>query len=905
MADEQRDPRSSGPVLLLTKLALPRPRDRLVRRSRFSSLLERSLSRRLTLVRSPAGFGKTTLVVDWLAGLSAAVSWVSLDEYDDELTRFWAYVAAALLAKGIQSEAAQMLFARHTPPIEVILTDLLNGAAASKSEHLLVLDDYHLITQDSIHRSLDFFVAHLPPSFHLILLTREEPPLALASYRARAQLLEITSEQLRFTRDEVDSFFADVAEIPLDAGAVDSVLRLTEGWAAAIQLVALSLEGASEPEKVIDTFTASSQYLFDYLAEEVFESIDDRLKPLMVACALFERFSPALVRRIAETIGSGAADELFARENLFLVRLDARGEWFRYHRLFREFLASHEAAVLGSGRGAAVFAAGSQWFRSELLVNEAIRYAFAAEDFELAAETILVTSGDFFQRSDLPTLRDWIARLPEALLHESPALCFIYSWALIATGHHGEVPPILSAIERSLGLEADASAESFAAAPRIRCALAEIAAMRSTIAFSRFDFDGVQEQARLSISYLPEEGGEPVFNAPRDIRATALFNLALAYENEGATAEAVSTFEEALAANREVNNIHLVPMIFAHLGNLHIAGGELTRAADFLRQVVDAPESSPRSPLAGLAFIGLGSILLERNRLREAVEHFQVGVDLGMRWANWEEILPGMLGLARAHRAMGNPSEAVHVIDRLAEIAIELKLPEMARGVVEASAAIFALRPERASADLGNRARRRLEDLVPPGFAEYPESMAWARVLLSTGESSSVLEALETIEPTVRKSGQAGRLIELLALKSVAASGAAGPDEAQRWLAEALELAEGEGYIRLFLDFGPPMIRLLEEGTDHASYRRSLLNVVAPARQASAAAELSGREVEVLQTLLDGLSNQEAADRLFVSVNTVKTHLKSIYAKLGVTSRVQAIARARELGFSSNPPQQG
>ena len=901
MTDGRKESYSSGPVLLLTKLAIPRPRERLVRRSRLSSLLERSLSRRLTVVRSPAGFGKTTLIVDWLTQTSRTAAWVSLDEHDDDLTRFWSYVAAAVIGADIPSEAQALLASRQMPPIEAVLIDLLNGAATSGKELVLVLDDYHLITKAPIHASLDFFISHLPPSLHLVLLTREEPPVALASYRARAELAEVSSDQLRFNREEVGSFFQVVAPIPLSEEHLESITRITEGWAAAIQLVALSLEGSSEPQRLIESFGSSSQYLFDYLAEEVLSSINERLKPLMVACSLFDRFSPPLVSRIAASIGSEAAGELFQQENLFLVRLDPEDQWFRYHRLFREFLAAHAAVVLGPERIAAVRLEASRWFRGEMLVDEAIEYALDADAFELAAETMLASSGDFFARSDLPTLRDWIAELPVGLLYEMPALCFIYAWALIATGRQDGAEPLLAAIERSLGYSADGSRESLATAPRVRCALAEIAVMRSTLSFSRFDIPEVQIQARLSLSYLPEEAGGPAYNGPRDIRATALFNLALAHENEGALGEAITSFEEALVANREQQNIHLVPMIYAHLANLHIVGGELTRAAVLLQEAIAQPGNLPRSPLSGLAFIGLGTILLERNEPEQALEHLRTGLDFGMRWANWEEILPGMLGVARALRAQGDLTEASRTIEQLVEIAKGMKLPGAALGIVEAAALFYTRHSDRDRGDLGARARRRLELLSAPIFVAFPEALAWVRVLLSIGEHSSAYDSLLCIEPTVRGPGRRGRLIELLTLKSVAAAGSGNPEGAQQWLAEALDLAEREGYIRLFLDLGPPMIRLLEEGTDHAPYRRRLLTAVGPAPHAPAVADLSERELEVLRALLSGLSNQETAERLFVSVNTIKTHLKNIYSKLDVTSRAQAIARARELGLAPDP----
>lgn len=898
MEAQRKDSHGAGPVLLLTKLAIPRPRAQLVRRERFSGLLERVTRCKLTVVRSPAGFGKTTLIVDWLTRTSGAAAWVSLDEHDDDLRRFWSYVAAAVAGTGIPSEAQAMLASRQMPPIEAVLTDLLNGAAASGKELVLVLDDYHLITQDAIHASLDFLISHLPPSLHLVLLTREEPPLALASYRARAELAEVSSDQLRFNREEVGSFFRVVAPIPLSEEHLESITRITEGWAAAIQLVALSLEGSSEPQRLIESFGSSSQYLFDYLAEEVFASIDERLKPLMVACSLFDRFSPPLVSRIAASIGSEAAGELFQQENLFLVRLDPEDQWFRYHRLFREFLSAHAAVVLGHKPVAAVRMEASRWFRGEMLVNEAIEYALDADAFELAAETMLAASGDFFARSDLPTLRDWIAELPVGLLHEMPALCFIYAWALIATGRQEGAEPLLAAIERSLGYSADGSKESLATAPRVLCALAEIAVMRSTLAFSRFDIPEVQRQARLSLSYLPEEAGEPAYNGPQDIRATALFNLALAHENEGALGEAIASFDEALVANRELQNIHLVPMIYAHLANLHIVGGELTRAAMLLEEAIAQPGNLPRSPLSGLAFIGLGTILLERNQPEQALEHLRTGLDLGMRWANWEEILPGMLGVARALRAQGDLAGASRAIEQLVEIAKGMKLPEAAFAIVEATGSFYARHSDRERVDLGARARRRLELLSAPIFVAFPEAVAWVRVLLSIGEHDTARDSLLRIEPTVRGPGRTGRLIELLALKSVAAAGSGDPEEAARCLEEALELAEGERYIRIFLDLGPAMVRLLEGGSDHAAYRRMLLDALAPAGHASPVADLSERELEVLRALLSGLSNQGAAERLFVSVNTIKTHLKNIYSKLDVSSRAQAIARAAELGVS-------
>jgi len=905
MATAKRELGSSPPTLLRTKFALPHPRPNCVERARLENLLEKGASRTIMVVRSPAGFGKTTLVSSWLLRSSRAVAWVSLDESDSEPVRFWSYVAASLelALPGLGAGALGMLGSGQPPAADVVATELLNSIVQRSRDVLLVLDDYHLITSEAIHKSLEFFLMHAPAGFHLVICTREEPPIALAAYRARSALLELTASDLRFSPDEVQAFFQNTSEVSLQGADFASLAEITEGWAAALQLAALTLEGATDPQRMIASFSGRNEYLFDYLAEEVFGRLDKPLRSILLTSSSFDRFCASLCDAVGATGGAKSSFEWLERQNLFLIPLDSERRWYRYHRLFREFLQSQAHRLRSEEETREELAKASTWFRERRLYNEAIQYALAADEASRAADLIAESAGFFFQRSELIALRGWIDRLPRQLLSERPTLAFIYSWTLLATGRGSEVGGLLEEIEAAFGCTADGSAASRKTPPRIRCALAEIAVLRSSLAFSRFDFEEIKREVFRALEYLPERVNDRIYNTPRDIRATALFNLALAFENEGAVDSALGAFEEALKANRETKNIHLVPMIIAHIGNLQLIGGALSAAADTYRQVVTADDAGGTSPLAGLAHVGYGTVLLERGLLDEASQYLDTGIEMGRRWANWEELLPGMLARARVAATKGDPAAASTLTDELTQIADELEIPPPARSIVTASLALQRLRATGQKQRAASEARRALDGRQPVSFLAEPEVTIWCRVILEAGDYDTALPHLRALETNMREGKRFGRLIEVLLLQASALSLSGNADAALSRLRDALDMAEPEGYVQPFLEIGATMVKLLESSRDHDAFRRRLIELFSgighAERRSSEAIDLglSERELEVLRILGEGLSNQETADRLFISLNTVKTHLKNIFAKLEVTSRAQAVARARELGL--------
>lgn len=904
MATPGRGHTQGGQTILRTKIAVPRARRDRVARARLETVLEKGVSKGLAVVRAPAGFGKTTLVSGWLEGSERHIAWVSLDEQDCAPVRFWSYVAAAFdsAAPGVGQEALPMLAARQPPASEVVVTELLNSLTRLPFDVVLVLDDYHLVTNPAVHASLGFLLAHEPENLGVVICSREVPPLGLASLRAGSSLVELTSDSLRFSDGEIESFFRTTAGLPLEGAALATLGRVTEGWAAALQLAALTLEGAGDPLQAIRGFSGRNEYLFDYLAEEVFAHLDESVQSFLIDTAFLERFCLPLCEELLGRPLQPERLELLERQNLFLVPLGDDREWYRYHRLFREFLQAQARRRRSAAQIDEVLVAAARWFRRRSMAGEAIAYATAASEMELAADIITEFSGSFFMNSDLITMRDWIDRLPSELLSRRPALAFIYSWSLLATGRGAEAVPVLGMIETALGLDREGAAVGRPESSRLLCARAELCVLRSSIAFARFDLEEVERESRRALEYLPGPADDSIFNAPRDIRAIALFNLALVYEFRGEVEKAVVTFDAALEANTETRNIHLIPMIIAHLGNLHVVQGKLKAGEAICRRVVDGTTTAGRSPLAGLAYVGLGSILLERNMIEEGMKDLGAGVEMGRRWANWEVLLPGMLGLARGAYALGDPSHAIEIVEELEGLARELAVPAAGHSPVEAYVILSRLRAGGNKGDALSRALSAVAEMNEVSYLREAEALIWCNVLVESGGCRDALMLLERIERNARAGSRTGRLIEALAQAAVALAGSGRGEDARAKLREAVELAEPEGYRRVFLDLGTPMVRLLEELRNEGAGPKRLLDAVRGPRGVAGSAEpgVSRREVEILQSLAAGKSNQEIADGLFVSLNTVKTHLKNIYAKLEVASRVQAVVRARELGLLSN-----
>ena len=877
--------------ILATKLYVPPSRRRVVLRPRLVERLNEGLAagNRLTLVSAPAGFGKTTLVGEWVTGWGRPVAWLSLDEADSDPNRFLAYLVAALqtVAPGVGEGLPGLLRSPQPPPLESTLTALLNELATISSDVVLVLDDYHVLDARPVDAALAFLVEHLPPQVHLVIASREDPALPLARLRARGQLTELRAADLRFTPSEAAEFLNRVMDLDLSAEEITALEARTEGWIAGLQLAAISMQGRDDVAGFIASFAGSHHFVLDYLLEEVLKRQSEPIQAFLLRTSILDRLCGPLCDAVLldTTASSGATLEYLERANLFLVPLDDERRWYRYHHLFAELLRQRRQQ--GAVPSVAVdedHLRASEWFEANGLEIEAFHHAAAANDIERAERLIIGGRIPEHSRAAVTAVFDWLDSLPRTVLDARPWLWVRSATVALNAGRTTGVEEKLQAAERALQ-NADLD-------DRTRDLIGQIAAARATLALANYEPEAMIKQAHRALEYLQPDN--------RPFRGRAFRTLGFAYQLQGDRDAARQAYTEAKAIRQASGNINITVSATTGLGNVQESENQLYQAAETYRCSLQLlGDQAPSN--ADQEFIGLARILYEWNDLDAAEQYGQQSLQLARQYDRaldryvFCEVFLARLKLARRDVA-GAAAMLAEIEQSVRENSFVHRMPEVA------ATRVLAMLQQ---GDLAGSAQLAQTHDLP---------LSRARVHLAQGEPSAALAVLEPYRRRVEERAWADELLKTKILQAVALHALGETDRAGELLDEALALAEPGGFIRIFVDEGAPMARLLREALSRRvrpEYVRRLLAAFPEddaARAASPATRVGGhrlaeplsdREREVLALVAKGLTNQDIAARLYLSLHTVKAHARNIYAKLGVSSRTQAIARGRALGYLS------
>lgn len=909
--------------ILATKLYIPPPRANGVARPRLHARLDESLQQKLTLVAAPAGYGKTTLVSAWIVTCGRPVAWLSLDEDDNDPIRFLTYLVSALqtVAPQVGRSLLTTLQSPQPPPLAIMLTALVNEIATLPDPFILILDDYHLIDAapngggllgtppGAVDQALTFLIDHLPPQIHLIITTREDPQLPLARLRARGELNEIRAADLRFTPTEAADFLNQMLGATLATEQIAALGARTEGWIAGLQLAALSLRGRGDIAGFIQAFTGDHRYIGDYLVEEVLQRQPAHVRTFLLQTAILDRLCGPLCDAVTQQTDGRELLALLERANLFVVPLDDKREWYRYHHLFADVLHAHaikeQPTQVATWHGRA-----SAWCEANGLRAEAIHHALAATDFARAADLVELT-WPALHRSNFRSaaLQGWMKALPAAVVRTRPVLSVGYAWEYLNSGELETAAAYLRDAEDWLD-RADApptEAMTFMDAEEFRLLPAEIASARTYLALAQGDIASTVTYARRALDLLP--AGAYVRRGP----AAAL--LGLAYWAGGELEAAYQALAEGMAGFQQAGNLIFAISGTYGLADIRTVQGRLHEAVQIYQHALQLATAQGKPTVQGTAdlYLGLGELAREQGDLPAAAQYLVQSDALGEGAAlpNW----PWRRAVVHAQlqQTLRNLAGALDLLAEAERRYFRGPVPDFR--AIGALKALVWVRQGRLAEALGWARTRGLSAADDLSYLREFEHITLARVLIAQHQHDrneahlqAALSLLARLLAAAETGGRMGSVIEILMVQALAYQAQGNFPLALTALERALTLAEPAGYVRLFVDEGAPLAELLQrmkvEGGRMKAYIQKLRAAFGEqvTLQLSASIPqplvepLSQRELEILRLIAQGLSNQEIGARLFLALDTVKGHNRRIFEKLQVQRRTEATARAHELG---------
>jgi LuxR family maltose regulon positive regulatory protein len=870
--------------LLSTKLYIPQSRPEIVPRPRLIKRMNEGLQRKLTLISAPAGFGKTTLLSQWVGNIEHPVAWVSLDRGDNEQGRFLVYLIAAL--QTIDSElgktAQAMLRSPQTPAIEPALTALINEITGFPHSFVLILDDYHLVEDQAIQEIIKFLITHMPPEMHLIISSRSDPFLPLSKLRAGSEMIEVRSSDLRFSTQEATIFLNRVMGLELTEADIHSLETRTEGWIAGLQLAAISLQGKEDTGDLIRAFSGSHRIILDYLVDEVLEQQPDTVQDFLLKTAVLDRLTGDLCNSLTGLGDSQQILEYLDQANLFIIPLDNERCWYRYHHLFSDLLRVrlHQAIPRdGIGDVAELHILASQWYEENGLEIEAFQHAAAADDIERAEYLVSGKGTPLQYRGAAALVLSWLESLPSEELYARPILWVTYASALNLTGKSPEAEKKLLAAEEALeGNRLDGNTNDI---------IGHIAAIRAMIAVGNHQLEDILVQSRLALEHLSPDN--------LSLRTITTWTLGYAYQLQGDRTAASQAYEEVLASSQSSEDIISTLAATTGLGNIQESENQLFQAVESYRRGLEL-FGNPPQPITCGVYLGLAGIYYEWNDLKAAQQYGQQSLELAQQVQNLDTPALSWLLLARLKLAEGDLSSATALVTKAEQFISKNKFEHRVQEV----SAVRVLTLIR-QGDLVNAA-------ILAGRNKLPLSQA--RVHLAQEDPSAALELLKPVRQQADEMGIEAERLKVVVLQALALQSLGQMSHALQIMGEALDLAEPGGLIRTFVDEGIAMERLLNEALNHnisPDYIHQLLNAF-PSRGAGKneplgtsrpgtemIEPLTRREVEVLRLLKTEMSGPEIAQELVIALSTYQSHTKNIYAKLDVNNRRAAVFKAESL----------
>ncbi len=882
---------SQVPVeLLSTKLSIPPLRSRLVARPGLIQKLNQASDRGFFLFSAPAGYGKTTLLSTWLRSLDVPAAWYSIDEADNDPVRFLAYLSAALgkIDPILEELIGSRIQTPPLPPVEAVLTPLINRLAQVSQPFWLALDDYHLVQNPFIHETVQFLVTHRPQPLHLALVTRADPPLPLSRLRACSEMVEVRLDDLQFSQLEATEFFNRTMGLRISRTDAARITARTEGWITGLQIAALALQNAEDIPSLIGSFTGGQRHIFDYLLEEVLQRQPEGLQTFLLKSSILKELNGPLCDAVTGQTGSQAILELLERANLFVVALDEQHCWYRYHHLFSDLLRQRLEHTQ-PGLALALHLQASQWYEKNSKMTEAIGQAFEAQDFARAARLIDKTADATFLNGEIRTFLGWMELIPQVIASQHPILCVYHAEALLLSGKPmGEVAKLLEGTP-------------------------EYDAIQALIASYQGDVHLSKSLSARALAHLPV--GSVFLKGAITSALGAILLLG------GEVEPAIQAFRVAAEIGRENGNRMLEVIALSRQAQIHMVQGDLQQAEEQTRKALEISKSRQGDylPLSGMPLMVLAYLLYERAELKQALSYIEKAIELSQLSGGFWSV-DCYIVHAFILQSIGNGTGAREAYANARTIASQTRanrFDEIYTGAYEVR--LFAAQGNTRAARQWVK-RNMLDEPGPvSGVAEARyqpqlfhlvelEQISLARVTLAQGGAEKALEILTALFPESERRGRTRSLVENMVLQAVAYQAQRRLEAACGALEKALALAEPGGFVQIFVDEGQPMKKLLLAAAARGiqpQYTAGLLGAYENSWAASLTRsvlegtpeKLSARELNVLKLVAQGSSDKKIAETLFISPETVHKHLNNIFGKLGVHNRTEAAARAQQLGL--------
>jgi LuxR family maltose regulon positive regulatory protein len=879
--------------ILSTKLHIPHPSSNLVSRPRLLERLNEGWNRKLTLVSAPAGYGKTTLLSEWISKSEMPFCWLSLDEQDNDINRFLSYLLASFDSIHFEFDEHILIEYQSHPPDDFsrLMIPLINQISDSESHFSLVLDDYHLIENQEIHEAVIYLLENIPQTMHLVIVSRTDPPVRLAQWRARGELSEIRVADLRFTIEEAIHFLNQSMGLDLKVSDITTLTDKTEGWIAGLQLAAISLHNHPDRSTFVTTFAGDDRYIADYLLDEALRWQPNYIQTFLLQTSILDRLCASLCDTVTDRNDSRVILKELERSNLFLIPLDNQRNWYRYHHLFADLLRirlnqEDRESMVG------LYQRASSWHEKRQMVSEAVRLSLLGDDAEKVAKLMEGHLLAIVSTSELSTLNRLLASLPEGTLSKNPWLALAMAWGMAYEWKFESIEPLLDEALSTLRVFDEKTQD------RLK---GRISVLRSYVAGARRDYANSIRIAQNALRDIPDND--------LSMRSFTLLIIGNAYRHDGNLERALEFHNDAVSHSEEVGDTFLSVIILSRLTDIYRIMGQLNRAYKTGNQALEMVKSYQKqtgtpSFISGYLKLRLSDVYYERNELEMALQSAEVGLDLARQWGAYDSTSLGYFNFAKINMALGNYRQAYNYLREFKETyPSEHRLQYKIASAIETEIHLHTGNLQGAN-DWMESCGLSLDDHIQ--FMDFQFYDVLAQVLIAGGQLSDAQVMLERLLKIAEETGAVEYEIRTLGRIALVLQKQGDEDTVITVLARALNLAAPEGYLRTFIDQGESMAQMVYQASlrgINPAFCNQLLDgfsiSVTPeqASQDDLVEPLSNREVEILTHIAEGDTNQEIAQNLHLSLYTVKSHARNIYSKLGVKNRTEAVSKARLLGI--------